>query len=319
MRTKSGGNHGSRRLARRGLLGILVLAVAFTIVTLARQLQRDVHEVRIHDVEQASPIKKAGVRPLRVLVASMVSTQSTLELYGGMVRQLGKQVGRRGVLVQRRSYGEANEAIRHGDVDLAFVCSGAYVESTLSGDYADLVAVPVIRGESTYRAYVIVAADSPWRRLEDMRGRTVAYVDPKSLTGREYLRHRVGAVQGQSDTFFGDAVYTGSHDRSIEAVARGVVDVASVDHLIFEMMKEQRPEIGEKIRILEHSPPFGAPPVVVPRSTSQAMRTALRDALVGLHTTEVGANTLRQLRIDRFEPVTKEHYASVSAIWGKAP
>ena len=319
MATNQGANRAKGQAIRWGLAGLFALTIAFAGPTLARFWPSDAQKVEIHGPVEEEDSEAAPMEPLRVLVASMISTQSTLELYGGMVRQLGTLVGRRGVLVQRRSYSEANEAIRHGDVDLAFVCSGAFIESTINGDYAELVAVPVVRGKSTYQAYIIVAADSPWRHLAGMRGRSVAYVDPKSLTGREYLRHRVAALASREGPFFRRIVYTGSHDRSIEAVARGLVDVASVDHLIFEMMKEQQPEIGQRVRILERSPPFGAPPVVVPRSKSLALRTALRAALIGLHKTEEGPGTLRELKIDRFEPVTKEHYASVIALWGKAP
>ena len=305
------------QLLRWGLAGAIALLAAFAGTAVVDLWVSDAQDVQIYGPVEQGDTRAADVKPLRVLVASMISTSSTIELYGGLVRQLGDMVGRRGVLVQRRNYGEANEAIRHGDVDLAFVCSGAFIESTIDGNYAELLAVPVVRGKSTYNAYVIVAAGAPWQQLSDLKGRAVAYVDPESLTGRNYLRHRIKSLGSEESTFFGRISYTGSHDRSIEAVARGLVDVASVDHLIFEMMKEQQPATTNKLRILETSPPFGAPPVVVPRSVPAELRAKLRQALVGLHKTEAGARTLSQLRVDRFDVVTDAHYSSVRTLWNE--
>lgn len=303
---------------RRWRLVAVVALVSLSAVAAGVGLWRD-EAVDVRIFGPVEPVTDAATprEPLRVLVASMASTRPTLELYGDIIRQLGDSVGRRGIVVQRRNYAEGNEAIRHGEVDLAFVCSGAFVESQSDGDYAELLVVPVIGGKSTYHAYVIVAADSPWQRLEDLRGRSVAYVDADSLTGRNYLRYRVQAMGGTEDAFFSRFVYTGSHDRSVEAVARGLVDVASVDHLIFQMMIAQQPELGRKVRVIEQSPPFGAPPVVVPRRLDPELRARLLTALLGLHKTPGGAALLGQLRVNRFEAVADAHYESVRSLWAK--
>jgi len=276
----------------------------------------NVRDVEIHGADDTEARPEADQRkPLRVLVASMISPRSTLDVYGGLVKELGDLVGRRGVLVQRRNYTEGNEAIRHGDVDLAFICSGAYVQSEVEGGFAELLAVPVIQGLATYQAYIIVPRDKPWKELKDLRGQQAAYVDADSLTGRAYLRHRLVEMGERDDRFFKSIVYTGSHDRSIEAVARGIVDVATVDHLILDMMAEQQPELLDKIRIIERSQPYGAPPVVAPRGQDHELRASLKKALASIHTTEVGGKTLSRLRVDRFEAVPTSHYDSVRKIW----
>lgn len=311
---------GSRPLRVVGaVVALSVLALTGTSAYLVMSARgADVPRVSVFDGAEAAPSRDSERPPLRVLVASMVSPGWTLELYDKLAQQLGAAVGRRGVLVQRRNYAEANAAVAHSDVDIAFVCSGAYVQGERDDIGAQLLAVPVVRGRSTYRSYLLVPASGPSHKLEDLRGKRVTYVDPTSLTGAAYLRHRVASIGAVEGGFFARIDYSGSHDRSVEAVARGLTDGAPVDDLIYEMMAEAKPELRDKIRIIERSEPFGAPPIVVPRTTTAALRDALLKALTGMHLHPDTVPLLRALHIDRFDAVEPSHYDAVRAVWGSA-
>jgi phosphonate transport system substrate-binding protein len=71
--------------------------------------------------------QKSGNPPLRVAVAAMVSPKETLELYRQLLTYLGYKTGKDLELVQRKTYGEVNELLGKGLIDLAFICSGPYV------------------------------------------------------------------------------------------------------------------------------------------------------------------------------------------------
>ena len=73
-----------------------------------------------------TPIQ-AGPIPLRVAIAAVISPQGTAESYSGLATYLEQKVGRPVELIQRRTYVEANALIERGEVDLAFVCTSAYV------------------------------------------------------------------------------------------------------------------------------------------------------------------------------------------------
>ncbi len=293
----------------------IVAAISTAAFMVLSPAEGEVTDVKLFADSRPAPDPVEGDPPLRVLVSSMVSPGWTLELYDRLARRLGAAVGRRGVLVQRRNYTEANDAVRHADVDIAFVCSGAYVKGERDGVNARLVAVPVVRGRSTYRSFLVVPSASAARKLEDLRGKRVTYVDPTSLTGAAYLRHRVATLGATDGAYFERINYSGSHDRSVQAVARGLTDAAPVDNLIYEMMAEADPTLRAKIRIIERSDPFGAPPIVVPGSTPAPLQKALLQALTEMHEDPQSKPLLAALHIDRFDAVAPEHYDAVRAVW----
>src|SRR5574341_1426568 len=120
------------------------------------------------------------------------------------------------------------------------------------------------------------------------------------------------------ESFFGkdekgsnNYLYTYSHDNSIIAVAEGLADAAAVNSLVYEYMKETKPEIISKTRIIEVSPPFGNPPVVVPRNIDPFLERRLRDIFLNMDKDEEGRKILSAIRIDRFVNISDNAYDSV--------
>lgn len=162
------------------------------------------------------------VQPLRVAVAAIISPKGTLESYRPLVAYLGARLGRPGELVQRRTYAETNELVRRGEVDVAFVCTRAYVMGRREFGM-QLLAIPEVHGQQVYYSVVIVRADSPFRRVEDLRGATFAFTDPLSNTGHLYPVYLVYRMGYRPEEFFKQTFFTYSHDNAIRAVDRGDV------------------------------------------------------------------------------------------------
>ncbi len=68
------------------------------------------------------------VLPLRVAVASVISPKGTIQSYEPLLHYLEEQFHRPVELLQRRTVLETNALISEGKVDLAFVCTSAYVD-----------------------------------------------------------------------------------------------------------------------------------------------------------------------------------------------
>ncbi len=248
--------------------------------------------------------------PLRVAVAGVLSPETTFAPYGDLVAYLGEHLGRPAQMLQGKTYAEVNELVRTGQVDLAFVCTGAYVVG--ERDFGmRLLAVPQVRGETVYYSYIIVPADSPAQTLAALQGKVFAFTDPMSNSGHlaalEMLR-QLGVSPGE---FFRRTIFTYSHDRSIQAVAEGLVDGAAVDSLVYVHLLELEPAYREKVRVIERSPPYGMPPVVVHPRLDPELQEQLQVLLLGMDEDEAGRAILDQLDIDRFVPPDKHAYDSV--------
>ena len=237
--------------------------------------------------------------PLRVAISSMTSPKETFKSYQDLLTYLGAQVDRPVELVQRKTYAEVNDLVRDGVIDLAFVCTGAYVEG--QRDFGmEILAVPMVRGEARYRAYIIVPSDSLVQDLDQLQGRIFAFTDPDSNTGRlvpTYLLLQKGQTP---EAFFRKVVYTYSHDNSIKAVADKLVDGASVDSLVYEYILTHKPELARRTKVIWRSDAFGAPPVIVHPSLNGELKARLREILLEMHTDPRGRTILDELLIDRF-------------------
>src|SRR3990172_7740525 len=164
---------------------------------------------------------------LRFAVASMVGAEATFSTYQHFVRRVCLEVGRKEAFIVRPSYARVREALERGEVDVAFVCTGTYLYS-LRDKSMRLLVQPVFRDSLDYRCLVIVPAQSSVRTLDDLRGAVMAFTDAESNTGCLVPCATMLTRGLDPKSYFRKVVFTGSHDRSIMAVAHSVVDGAAV-------------------------------------------------------------------------------------------
>ena len=263
--------------------------------------------------EQSSEAGPARGGDLRVAVGAMVSPKETFAAYQDLLTYLGEQVGERATLVQRKTYAEVNQGLASGLIDVAFICSGPYVMARKTHGFR-LLAVPQVRGKTTYQAYLIVNANSSFRNLQELRGKTFAFTDPDSNTGRLVPLAWLSQMGEKPETFFEKTVYTYGHDNSILAVSRNLVDGASVDGLVWEYLHEKSPEAVGKTRVIRISEPYGIPPVVCSSHLETQTQERLQRALLTMHDDHRGREILRQLMIDRFVIPENGLYDSVATL-----
>lgn len=264
------------------------------------------------DLRALTPIPtqiEAEIKPLRVAVSAVISPQGTVESYTPLLEYIAEQLERPIELVQRPTYAEVNRLVEIGYVDVAFICTGAYLIGEREFGM-EILAAPVVNGEAAYHSWLIVAADSPANTLADLRGKTFAFTDPLSHTGRLYPTYLVYQLGERPETFFGRTFFTYSHDAAIRTVANGLADGAAVDSLIYMHLIKREPELESRLRIIHRSPPFGIPPVVVSPSIRPQLRAQLQAIFLSMHEDPAGQAALAELEIDRFTVLDSNDYES---------
>ncbi|MCZ7662645.1 MAG: phosphate/phosphite/phosphonate ABC transporter substrate-binding protein [Thermoleophilia bacterium] len=250
---------------------------------------------------------------LRVAVAAIVSPGDSFLTYRKLVDYLAAQVGRRSELVLRPTYEQVNELVEGGLVDVAFICSGAYAAAAPRGAIELLVA-PIVDGGTVYYADIIVPDSSAAHTLEDLRGGRFGYVDELSNSGRTAPRAYLQQLGYNPDRFFAETVLTHSHDRSIAAVSRGLIDGASVDSLILEAMLDRQDPRAAGVRVIDRLGPYGMPPVVVPTGIDPALKEQLRQVFLDIALNPSGKALLQPLRIDGFRVPSAAEYEGVGTV-----
>ncbi len=249
-------------------------------------------------------------KPLRIAVGGMITPREGFVYYRAFIDYVGEKLKRPVEFIDREKYDDINMLMKSGQIDVAFVCSGPYVDG--HDEFGmELLAAPQAYRKTVYYAYIIVAKDSPIKGFKGLRGKTFAFADPLSNTGKIVPEYMLAKMNETPETFFKKTIYTYAHDKSIKAVAQGVADGASVDSLIWEYVNRTNPELTAKTKIIEKSPPYAVPPVVVRKGLGPALKKELRAVFLNARRDERGKELLDKMMIDKFVVIEDSAYDSV--------
>ena len=250
---------------------------------------------------------------LKVAVAAIISPKETFAYYRQLLDYIGQKLGREIQFIQRKTYGEINELLAKGQIDMAFICSGPYVVGKEKHGF-ELLATPEVQNSHFYHSYLIVHKNSSFHKLTDLRDQVFAFTDPDSNSGKLVPTYWLSLMNERPETFFSKTIYTYSHDNAILAVAKGLVDGAAVDGLIWEYYHQKNPVFTSETRIIRKSEPYGIPPLVASKSLSFDLKTQIRQALFDMHQDPNGKKIISELMIDRFVNPRDDWYDSIRNI-----
>jgi ABC-type phosphate/phosphonate transport system substrate-binding protein len=114
--------------------------------------------------------------------------------------------------------------------------------------------------------------------------------------------------------FFGSIVVSGSHLRSVEMVASGEADVASVDCVSFAHFQQLYPSVVGELRVLAWTPSSPSLPFITGRSAGDSMVRALRSALADVFDDDGLAPVREQLLLRGVDLEPKEGFDEVLAL-----
>lgn len=81
-------------------------------------------------------------------------------------------------------------------------------------------------GSTGYYSVLIVRADSPYRKFEDLKGKSLAFADPNSTSGYLYPSFELKQAGYDPQGFFGSTGFAGGHEQGVVAVLNKQYDAA---------------------------------------------------------------------------------------------
>jgi phosphonate transport system substrate-binding protein len=288
-----------------------IVAGLFLVLMVSCVQKEEEIKVDLEKKEVLKPqIESTGKERLRIAVGAMITPKAGFAYYKQLLEYIGETLERNIKFIDKESYAEINSLLETGGLDAAFVCSGPYVDGHKEFGL-ELMVVPQAYGETVYYSYIIVPSDSPAKTVEDLRGRTFAFTDPKSNTGKLVPTYILARMEETPESFFREYRFTYAHDKSIKAVALKMVDGAAVDSLIWEYADKTDPEFTSKTRIILKSSPYGIPPFVVRPGLAPETKNRLKQILLNVHKDERGKKIIKGMMIDKFVEGDNSAYDSV--------
>ena len=210
-------------------------------------------------------------------------------------------------------YAGVVEALRSRRVDLAFVHPVGYVLASREAGCQILVR-DIWQGKTAYTARIYVLKARGWTRVEDLRGRTIAFVDPASSSGYIYpmvLLMKRGLVTNRDPkTFFKEALFAGTHEAALRALLRGGVDAAASFDGALQIHLKGDPAAGQ-ITYIAETPPIPEAGICARPGLDPAVRDRLKTALLAIRGPE-HATLLKQVYdIDGFIEASDRDYDPV--------
>ena len=256
------------------------------------------------------PVSPAPQEPILIGVSSMITPVDTVKYYQEIIDYIGARIRQPVRMVHRRTYEEMDGLLERGEVKIAFICSAPYVKDRERFG-VELLVAPSVNGSTKYQSYVIVHNDSPIKSFPELKGKSFAFTDPNSNTGKIYPTYLLKTMGYVPENFFGRSVYSYSHNKSVEMVAKKVVDGAAVESMVYEYMRKTGSPYARQTKIIKRSPPYGIPPVVVTRDIDPRLKNKVKEAFLSMRNTPKGKAILDAMMIDGFVEVPDSNYDSI--------
>ncbi len=207
-----------------------------------------------------------GARAQSVLTVGLIPSEDSRAMIANsqaMMDMLSKALGMPVKPFVAADYNGVIEALRSRRLDVAYLGPFSYV---LGATIADIEAFAVAEtkkaGRTSYRSLVITNKASGIKTVNDLKGKTFAFVDPSSTSGHLFPKAGLMKAGFNTDKDFSRVLFSGSHDSNAIAVQNRKVDAAAIADRILDAAIAKGLAKREDIHVVWESDPIPESPTV---------------------------------------------------------
>ena len=171
---------------------------------------------------------RAKYPELTFSVVPSENASGVIERYTPFMDYLSRSLGVKVNLRIANDYAAVIEGQRAGNVHIASYGSASFARALITGVKVDAFGIDVnADGSKGYYSVFYVKKDSPYKSIEDLKGKNLGLVDPNSTSGNNVPRLVLDKKGINPEAYFGKVVFAGSHENAVLALVQGTVDVAA--------------------------------------------------------------------------------------------
>ena len=171
---------------------------------------------------------KGKYSELVLAVVPAENASGVTERYAPFIEYLAKELGAKVTLRVANDYAAVIEGQRNGSIHIAGYGPASYARAVVTNVKVEPFATTVnADGTVGYYSVFYVRADSPYKTIEDLKGKNLGLVDPNSTSGNNVPRFTLNKLRIVPESYFSHVTYTGSHENAVIALQQKTVDVAA--------------------------------------------------------------------------------------------
>ncbi|HSG94487.1 MAG TPA: PhnD/SsuA/transferrin family substrate-binding protein, partial [Afifellaceae bacterium] len=163
-----------------------------------------------------------------------------------------------------------------------------------------------------YSSMIVVAENSRYHLLEDLRGARAAYNAAHSQSGYAALRAMIAPLAG-GRPFFSQTIETGTHRASLRALAEGRADICAVDAVCWALATRHAAAITSRLRVIGQTPMTPGLPFICAGSRTDGEVAAIRAALAEAIVENLDPATRSALMLAGLKILPERDYDAISA------
>lgn len=227
---------------------------------------------------------------------------------------LSKKTGCQFEVYPFRNYEALLEKFITKEIDLA--TAGSFIAYRAIKELgAKPIARPEKDGISFYTGLIVVRKDSGIKRIEDLKGKSFAFVDVNTSAGYVYPRALIKSLGYNPNEFFREVKFAGRHDAAFLAVYHRQVDAAAAKNLVFKQIARDNPDFQKKMFILAESKSFPEKPIVVRADFDPVLREKIKQILLNMDKDPEAKEVLKAVKADRFIETSLSSFAEVEKFY----
>jgi len=254
--------------------------------------------------------------PMRLVIGMVPSTTpaSIVSSFAPVAMYLERELKVRIVVSVAKSYQDLVSKMGRGDVDIGFYGPFSYILAEKSQRLVPLVVRERKDLGISYKSVIISRSDSAFRAVEDLRGRSMAFVDPASTSGFLVPDSLFISRQLDIEKFFSSYHFSGSHDKVVEEVLDRRADAGAVSRSILNSLIASGKVRSEDLRTLWMSESIPGSPIVARADMAPRLRDGFKKAMLAVDQADPSALAAYDPATLRFVAAEPEMYDGIRNI-----
>jgi phosphonate transport system substrate-binding protein len=260
---------------------------------------------------------RASVKELRFGVIPVETQTQTSQGFEEFSKYAAKKFGVPVKIFTATEFIGINNAIVAKQIEFAWTSPSAYSGSWLECQCVEPIVAALDKdGNLGYNSVLIVKSETPYKKFEDLKGRTVARTEPNSQSGYLVPTVEFSKMGKPVDEFFKSPI-SGGHTQSVLGVLKGTYDAAFTwttkgdGYGQLRTMMDKGMLKREQIRVIWESALVPAPPVIVHKNLPADLKAEMVKFFLELHEERMDvAEAVAHGKTKGFVKVTHDDYLS---------